>query len=183
MNRQILFVTCILAMARFGIAQKSNTQTVQLDATVESSLTVSIDQAAVKWSTGTGNSLQPGNSVNRGNTGVSVTTSWRLAPNITKVKLFAYFTTTNALVGTGQNAIPSQNFEIQAGSGNFMRVDQNLPGYGVAAVQLQETVVTDTNRNGTQNTNLTFTINLGSLPQLASDSYTGRLYLQAEAMQ
>lgn len=163
------------------LAQKSNTSTVALNATVLSSLTISINNASIYWDTAHSNSLRPGQASNPASSGVTVTTTWLLGPQITNVHLYGYFSTTNALTGTGGSNIPAGNFQIATNAGAMQPVNGAIAGYGAAALELQKQAITNTNRAGTMTSALTFNIDLGSLPQLPADSYTGSLILQAEA--
>jgi len=171
----------VLVLSQAAISQKSNTSTVKLDATVESALTISVNNAQVVWSTGTGNPLRPGQPANPGSAGVTVTTNWVTNPRIAAVQLYAYFNTSDALSSSGGFSIPAAQFQISTNAGPMRGVNEAIPGYGAAALELQKQVITDTNRTGTMTSDLTFNIDLSSLPQLPADSYTGSLILQAEA--
>lgn len=180
--KSLTFLACFaLSLLGAANAQKSNTQTVTLNATVDTSLTIAINIASVMWNTANSNSLRPGQASNPGSTGVTVTTTWLLGPQITNVHLYAYFTSTNALSSAAAHNIPASQFQISTNAGAMQAVNQTIPGYGAAALQLQTQAITDTNRSGTMTSALTFNIDLSTLPQLPADNYTGSLVLQAEA--
>jgi hypothetical protein len=176
-----LAVAVLFASAASLFAQQSNTSTVALSATVETALSISINNASIFWDTSHSNSLRPGQPSNPGSNAVIVTTTWLLGPEITCVHLYGYFTTPNALIGSAGNNIPASNFQIGTNEGAMQPVDETIPGYGVAALQLQAQPVTNINRSGTMTSALRFNIDLSSQTQLPADSYTGSLILQAEA--
>jgi hypothetical protein len=178
----ILFAWLVFLLPMAGVAQKSNTSTVQLNATVETSITISINNASVMWNTTHNNALKPGQASNLGSNGVTVTTTWLLGPRCTFVRLYGYFSGLNALTGAQGNNIPASNFQIKTGEGDWQPVNEHIPGYGVSALELQSEPVTDVNSNGSMSSPLSFNIDLTSLEQLPAGDYTGSLILQAEAV-
>jgi hypothetical protein len=178
----VLIVWLVFLLPMAAVAQKSNTATVQLNATVNSSITISINNAAVTWSTAHNNALKPGQGSNPGSNGITVTTTWLLGPRASSVHLYAYFNGLSALTGEAGNNIPASNFQISTDAGTMRPVDENIPGYGLSALKLQSEPVTDVNSNGDMTSALSFNIDLTSLPQLPAGDYTGSLILQAEAV-
>src|SRR3989454_6589878 len=90
----------------------SNQATVNLNAVLGESLTVTA-------SPGTVNFTLAASGPSTGSVPVAITTAWALGSSRTKVNLFAYFTTANALTdGAGHN-IPSANVSGSVNSGAF----------------------------------------------------------------
>ncbi len=185
----MLHVKSLILLAWLGfllplaaVAQKSNAQTVQLNATVETSVTVNIDNSSVMWNAEHGNPLKPGQQSNPGSSGITVSTAWLVPPRNTNVCLYAYFNGLNALIGPQGNNIPASNFQISANAGPMQPVNERIPGYGLSALQLKCEPTTDVNSNGDMTTPLSFNIDLTSLPQLPAGDYTGSLVIQAEAI-
>jgi hypothetical protein len=178
----ILIAWLVFLVPMAAVAQKSNAATVQLNATVETSITVSIDNATVTWNTTHNNALKPGQPSNPGSNGITVTTTWLLGPRTSSIYLYAYFTGLNALTGSGGNNIPASNFQISTNAGPMQPVSERIPGYGLSALELQHEPVTDINSNGDMTSALSFNIDLTNLQQLPAGDYTGSLVLQAEAV-
>ncbi len=178
----ILIAWLVFLLPMAAVAQKSNTATVQLNATVNSSITISINNAVVTWSTAHSNPLKPGQPSNPGSNGITVTTTWLLGPRASFVRLYGYFNGLSALTGEAGNNIPASNFQISTNAGAMQAVDNTIPGYGLSALELQSEPVTDVNSNGDMTSALSFNIDLTSLPQLPAGDYTGSLILQAEAV-
>jgi hypothetical protein len=178
----ILIAWLVLLVPIAAVAQKSNAQTVQLNATVETSLTITIDNASVTWNADHSNPLKPGQRSNPGSTGITVTTTWLLGPRCSSVYLYAYFIGSNALIGPIGNHIPASNFQISNNEGPMRPVNNSIPGYGASALELQHEPITDINSNGDMRSALLFNIDLTSIPDLPAGDYTGSLLLQAEAV-
>lgn len=197
---RILTCLAMLALASNSLAAQtnSNTQVVTLTATVEESLSISIDNASIAWSAGTGNALVPGNATNLGDSAVTVTTTWLLAPGRTAVKLWGYFgSSTAALVRQDPDNtvdIPSAAIQIRctgtgcATGGTFQPVSGAGPaGFGAAnaALELQSTAITAGNLANSAGLAavLDFNIDLssGAMQNLPADTYVGSLTIQAQA--
>lgn len=185
-----LTLLCVLGLASMASAAAlpSNQTSVTLTATAPESLTVAL----------TGNSVAFGNvtpgSVNSSADTVQVTTTWKLKAGRSAVNVYAYFMdATNALVNStnaGANPnIPSSAVKIQGGSlASWTAVSSssaNAAGFGAAGagLTLGTTTIDATNRNGSTNPTYSFELDLqgGALPQLPADSYSGTLYIQAQA--
>lgn len=183
----IAMVGAILAggSLAYGAAYNSNTSTVSLSALAPESLTVSLSGSTETWSTGASNPLTPGSSSNPGNAAINVTTTWKLSSTRTNVSLYAFFASTNALIGTADptQVIPSSAFQMAVNGGAFTAVSQSNTGFGVAgsSLQLFSQAIAPANHNSNRTDALTFNIDLSSLPQLPADTYTGTLSIQAQA--
>src|SRR2546426_10761654 len=90
----------------------SNQATVNLNAVLGESLTVT-------GSPGTVNFTLAASGPSRGSVPVAITTAWPLGSSRTKVNLFAYFTTANALTAAAGHNIPSAKVSGRVNSGGF----------------------------------------------------------------
>jgi hypothetical protein len=151
----------------------SNVATVNLNAVLGETLTVSAGPATVNFT------LIP-NGVANGSAPVSVTTTWALAATRTSVGLYAYFSSANALTDGSGNNIPSSNVggSVNGGaSGPFT----NVTPFGANGM----TVFAQALGAGTYNSNradtIDMTIDTTGLG-LPSATFTGTLNLQAQAL-
>jgi len=101
----------VLVLAPASHAQlNSNVATVNLNAVLGETLTVSAGPATVNFT------LVPSGTAN-GSAPVSITTTWALATTRTDVSLYAYFSTGNALTDGAGNNIPTANVDGSVNSG------------------------------------------------------------------
>ena len=176
MKKLAVFFTSLLLLLLPVIPAKAVTiqsavSTINLSATVNSSLTVTVDTSSITFTNG--NASAP----------VTVTTAWNLATGqVGQVVSLAYFNTAVALTGTGSNTIPTS--AIQFTSSN-----------GTSACNVNQTVGTITFPNacsadiGSMNitTNLqsqmtnTFTLAIPTLPTMPPDIYAGTISVAAVA--
>lgn len=167
-------VALVLAVAPASHAQlNSNVATVNLNAVLGESLTISAGPATVNFT------LVP-NGVANGSAPVSVTTTWALAATRTNVALYAYFSTTDALTDGAGNNIPAANVggSVNSGpSGAFSNVTP-FSNFGMSVFS-QALGVGSYNTNRADTIDLTIdTAGLG----LPSATYTGTLNLEAQAL-
>ena len=169
-------VVLMLAMSQASHAQLNSTvATVNLNAPLAESLTVAAGPATVNFT------LVPNGSAT-GSAPVSITTTWALAKTRTSVKLYAYFSTANALAdGAGDN-IPTANV---TGSVNGAAATAFTAVTPFAANGM--TVFTQAiGGAGTFNSShgpdtIALTINTSGL-SLPAATYTGVLNIQAQAL-
>jgi hypothetical protein len=176
----------ILLMASTAIAQtNSNTQTVNLNATVAESLTISLGAVNTVNFTPV-----PGNATNAGDSPVSVTTTWILKPGRTAVGLYASFATPAAAMvhqdPVNTVDIPSSAVEISVNGGAAAAVNQTYAtGITTAggSLRLFNQAITGANKNSSRTDTLSFNLNLSSaaMQQLPADDYVGTMTLQAQA--
>ena len=163
-----------LAFAPASHAQlNSNVATVNLNAVLGESLTVSAGPATVNFT------LVP-NGVANGSAPVSVTTTWALAATRTNVALYAYFSTGNALTDGAGNNIPSSNVggSVNAGPSGVFTGATPFGANGMTVFS-QAVGVGSYNSNRADTIDLTIdTTGLG----LPSATYTGTLNIQAQAI-
>lgn len=151
-------------------------------------ITLSLSGGSVNWSILTGNSLIPGSASNPGSNIISLTSTWSLSPAQT-LALYAYFSSSTAalvhsssICTTGCLDIPSSAVEIKLNAGALAAVNQTGAfGAAGASLGLFSLKITGANKNSSRTDQLSFNINLSGLPQLPADSYTGTLFLQAQA--
>lgn len=153
------------------------------------SITVLLSGNQVRWTNATGNPLTPGSATNNGSAPIIVTTTWtNLNPGQNKpLSVWAYFNSATAALAHvsacgGCIDIPSSAVEIRTNGGPLSPVNQTGPfGAAGAALEIFSVRITGTNKSGVEVDTLAFNINLASLPGLPADSYSGTLFLQAEA--
>ena len=185
-----LTVLCVLGLASMASAAvlNSNQTSVTLTANAPESLTVALNGNSVNFGTVTPGSVNPTADT------VQVTTTWKLKAGRSAVNVYAYFVdATKALVNATDAAanpnIPSSAVKIQGGSlASWTAVSSssaNTAGFGGAAagLTLGTTTIDATNKNGSSNPTYSFELDLtgGTLGQLPADSYSGTLYIQAQA--
>lgn len=153
------------------------------------SITVSLSGGSVNWNNGFGNALRPGNASNAGSNSITITTTWNFLIFSNSLKLYAYFNSATAalvhsasLCTTGCPDIPSSAIELKTNAGAFTAVTGTGPfGSAGASLILVNVPITVFNSFSSRSDVLSFNINLSSLPQLPADSYSGTLFIQAQA--
>jgi hypothetical protein len=155
----------------------SGASTVNLNAPLAESLTVSAGPATVTFA------LPPSGSAN-GSAPVSITTTWALAKTRTSVKLYAYFSTGNALTdGAGDN-IPVANVTGSVNGGAAAAFTGATPYGGATGMTVFTQAISPITgpfnaSHGPDTIALTITTTGLSLP---AASYTGVLNVQAQAI-
>jgi hypothetical protein len=165
-------------------ANNSNTATVTLTATLGESLTVSATPSNVTFS------LVAGSTAN-GSAPVAIQTAWVLNGARASVTLTGWFSSASqAMAGTGSTpqyiTTSSIYGQLNSTTGTYTAFTQSpgtgAPGVAGASLVLYTQAITNSNRTNTRNDNLNLQINLTGQPQLAADTYTGTLNLQAQAL-
>lgn len=170
----------LLGMTVAASAQNSNAANVSMSANLAESVTVSLSGANVNFT------LTSGSTSNPGDTTIDATTDWVLKPGRTSLKLFAYFDSSTIALAHQDAAntgdIPSSAVEVGVNGGALTPVSSTVVfGAANAGLQLFDQSITGANKTGTRTDALAFNINLGSLTQLAADTYNGTLHIQAQA--
>lgn len=184
----VLFVAALLAFAPAMEASApplnaNTTVAISLSVAVNETLTVSATPNTVNFSGSTGN-------VN-GSSPISVTTSWALSsvpndPNArTKVSLYAYFTSVNALTGPTGGFIQNNQVFASANGGAMTGCTGTDPFGTQECLGNGLTLATDNSPaslwpSGTANTSIALTIALGGSPVIGN--YTGTLNITAQAI-
>jgi hypothetical protein len=170
-------VVMLASVPMFAQAIDSPTGTdVTLNATVNESLTVSLDVSNVNFA------LTPASSTNPGSTGINATTTWMLDSGRTAVKLYAYFDTPTAALsaGTGQN-IPSSAVSAAVSGTSVGSFTSAASGFSAGAgVTIMSQAITSANLSGSQASAVTLNIDLSSTT-VGAGTYTGTLHFRAEA--
>jgi hypothetical protein len=166
----------VLTMSQASHAQiNSNNATVNLNATLAESLTVSAGPATVNFTLAA-------NGPANGSAPVSITTSWALGKTRAGVKLYAYFTSANALNdGAGDN-IPTSKVTGSVNSGAAAPFTSVTP-FGANGMTVFTAAIggagTFNSSHGPDTIALTIdTTGLG----LPAATYTGVLNIQAQAI-
>jgi len=169
-------VTLAVFTAGSAFAQVNSGQItdVALNATLNESLTVTLDQPTIDFS------LVAGSSTNAGSTAVNAGVSWILETGRTSVKLYAYFTSATSALNNGSNLIPSSAVSATlngTGAGAFTGA---TPFGGNTGITVSTTAIT-TNLVSSTSTSVALNIDLSSLTTLPAGTYTGTLHFQAQA--
>lgn len=166
----------VLVMSQASHAQlNSNNATVNLNAPLAESLTVAAGPATVNFT------LVP-NGAAAGSAPVSITTTWALAKTRTSVKLYAYFSSANALTdGAGDN-IPTSNVTGSVNGGAAAAFTSATPfGANGMTVFTQAIGGAGTFNSSHGPDTIGLTINTTGLA-LPAATYTGVLNIQAQAL-
>jgi hypothetical protein len=153
----------------------SGASTVNLNAPLAESLTVAAGPATVNFT------LVPSGTAT-GSAPVSITTTWALAKTRTSVKLYAYFSTTNALTdGAGDN-IPAANVTGSVNGGAAAAFTGATPytAFGMTVFNQAIGGVGTFNSSHGPDT-IALTINTTGL-NLPAATFTGVLNVQAQAL-
>ncbi len=159
----------------------SNTGQVQLNAILNEQISITLSGATTVNFT-----LAPNTSSNPGVGTTSVLTQWTLKPGRSNVQVWAYFSSTTALISTtgGTATIPSSAVGIQVGGvGGFTACGTVSPFNAAASGMLiSNTAITpNANTTGSRTDSLAYNIDTTVVPQLPADSYSGTLNIQAQA--
>jgi hypothetical protein len=165
----------VLTMSQVSHAQlNSNNATVNLNAVLGESLTVSAGPATVNFALAA-------NGPATGSAPVSVTTSWALGKTRTNVKLYAYFSSANALNdGAGDN-IPTSKVTGSVNGGAAAPFTSVTP-FGTNGMTIFSANVAAGTYNSTHGPDsIALTIDTTGLG-LPAATYTGVLNIQAQAI-
>jgi hypothetical protein len=175
-------VTLLTSPAAAAGPANSNIGNVQLNATLNESLTVTVSAGTTVNFT-----LAPNTASNAGSTTSTVSTAWVLKPGRNNIAVWAYFTSaTGALTSTtgGTATIPSSAVGVQVnGAGGFTACATVSPFNAAASGMLigNTTITGNTNTNSSRTDTLAYNIDTTVVPQLPADSYAGVLNIQAQA--
>ena len=170
--KTVAALVLVSASSAFATSLGSSATDVLVTATVQESLTISLDQTAVTFA------LTPGAATNAANTAINVTTTWNLASGRTAVQLYAYVDSPSSALANGTNYIPSSDLSASVGGTSVGAFTSTVP-FGTGVTLFDQAITT--NLSGTNNSAVTLNINLSSLPTLAAGAYTGTIHFQAQA--
>jgi len=175
----VLLGLSLAASLAEGQVINSGAQSINLSATLNESLTLSLSANSVTFA------LTAGSPSNPGSTGITATTSWVLNPGRTTVGVYAYFANAAAALtdgGSPANNIPTSAFFISDNGTSLTAVTGTAPfGAANAGLQLASVTINGGNKSSSRTDLMTFNISLISLPQLPAGTYTGTLTIQAQA--
>ena len=177
-----LFSLCITTPAAYGQALASNTTTVTLTAVLGETLTLASSPSGVSFALVSGGAAVS-------NMPVTITTTWVLAASRMNVVLDAYFASSSAALtyaGPPSSVIPSANVFGQdtAGTPTSYTAFTQTAALGTAGAGLTIFTVplTASNRAFVRSDTLNLKIDLSTLGQLPSGTYTGTMTLAAQAL-
>jgi hypothetical protein len=170
-----LMLAVVMSQASSAQALNSNSAGVALSAVLAESLTVSASPATVNFTlvaSGTANGSAP----------VAITTTWSLAKARTTMKVYAYFSSANALNdGAGDN-IPTSSVLGSVNAGAYAPFTGGTGAFGVNSIQVfSQAVGAAGTYNSTHSDNVALQINTTGLA-LPAATYTGTLNVQAQAL-
>jgi hypothetical protein len=166
---------CLAASVAASAQINSPVGPVVLSANLPSALTVSATPGLVNFT------LQ-NSGVSNGSSPITITTSWTLATIISRLSLYAYFTSpTSALAdGSGHN-IPATNVSGSVNGGAFTAFTGNGPFAATSSIQVFNRLVLGFSIPQSRTDTLNLRINTTGLG-LAPGSYAGLLVIQAQAI-
>lgn len=172
----LVLAALALAFAPLSYAQTdSNVATVNLNAVLNETLTVSAAPATVNFT------LLPSGPVT-GSSPVNITTQWALASTRTNVSLYAYFTTTTALSNGVGNNIPNTSVSGNPNGAGMTPFTGSDPFNAVkTGLQIFSVGITAANVNATHSDALALQIDTTGLG-LPAGTYTGILNIEAQAI-
>jgi hypothetical protein len=151
---------------------------VALNATINESLTVSLDNTAVSFA------LTPLSATNPGSVPVTATTTWVLGSGRSMVKLYAYFDTPTAALTAGATLnIPSSAVSAAVSGTSVGTFSNAITGssFSGTGVTIFSQAITSANVAGSATSPVTLNIDLSGTPSLGAGTYTGTLHFRAEA--
>jgi hypothetical protein len=174
----------VLAAAPLAVAQvRSNAGTIQMTASLNESLTVTVNRGAV-----VNFNLVQNTPVNSGSASTQIRSAWQLGRGRASIAVWAYFTSSTAALAhqTAGNPtdIPSAAVKIRDGRrGSFLPLNAVSPFNPAASgVQIGAPIaITAANRIGALRYQLFYQIDTTVVPALRADTYVGILHIQAEA--
>jgi hypothetical protein len=176
----LIKVACFLAVILVfpllaGAQVNGNRSTVNLNATLTTSLTVTASPANVNFAL-------VRNGVANGSATVSITTRWTLTQLIGTVQLWAYFSAPTAALsdGFGDN-IPSSSVSGSPNGGAFTPFTATSPFAAGSSMRVFNALIFIFNTNAARTDTLDLRIDTTGL-NLPAGTYTGVMHLQAQAL-
>ncbi|MGH9815722.1 MAG: hypothetical protein ACRD6I_06550 [Candidatus Acidiferrales bacterium] len=153
----------------------SNVATVNLNATLNESITVSAAPGLVNFAL-------IGSGVSNGSNQIGITTAWSLNTTRTNVSVYAYFASAASALSDGAgNNIPSANVAGSVNGGAFGPFTGASPFSGASAVTVANQAVGAGTFNSSRNDTLDLRIDTTGLG-LPAATYLGVLNIQAQAI-
>jgi hypothetical protein len=156
----------------------SNQASVNLNAVIAESITVSAAPGTVNF-----NPLNP-NGVTGGDSAITIGTAWVLNPSRATLSTYAYFASAAAALTNSSDAsftISSSRVEGKVGAGAFSAFTGNSPFAAGSSQTIATVAIVGNNKNSSRSDTLTLQIDTtGSA--LPAGTYTGTLFIQARAI-
>jgi len=147
-----------------------------------SSLTISVSATSVTFT------LIPGAALNVGAPPLSITSTYSVNPGHTaSITLYAFFSSSTAALKhtdpTNTVDIPSAAVQGNPNGTGYIAFTGTSPfGAAGTAMTVWSTMISGQNKAQVRTDTLTLNINLSTQPQLPADTYSGTLFLQAQAI-
>lgn len=170
-----VFLFCVALSAGASAQVNSSVGPVNLSATMASSLTVTVTPNLVNFTLAT-------SGTSNGSSPITLTTSWAISTFVTRVSLYAYFTTAaSALSDAAGKKIPSANVSGSVNGGAFRPFTGNSPFAAGTSLRIFRQRVFGFNSSQSRTDTLNLQINTTGLG-LGPGYYTGTLVIQAQAL-
>ncbi len=170
-----LGLVAMMSQASNAQALNSNTASVNLNAVLAESLTVSASPAIVNFTlaaSGTANGSAP----------VAITTSWTLGKGRTSMKVFAYFSSGTALTDGANDNIPTSAVLGNVNTTSYAPFTGGTGPFGANSIQVFSQALAGAGTfNSTHSDSVALQINTTGLA-LPAATYTGTLNIQAQAL-
>lgn len=178
-GRAALFaaVICLFAVsAEAQVGTTSNIAQVGLSMTVTSSVSISVNPAAISFTyvPGTGTNGAGGSAVASGP--IQATIAWNLTPTSGLLQYDAYFTSANALTDGGSNVVPASDVFMSVAGGS-PEPFSSTSLFGSNSAPLYEW---STSSNPTGGNSSSILLSMAGLPALSPSSLTGTLNFEAQ---
>lgn len=177
----LMGVAALAFLCPLGASAQLNSPqgSVNLQAVLVESLTVSANAGTVNFT------LTAGSASNPGDVTLTIATTWSLRPNRVSLTIYAYFDTAAAALTNVDDVtvvIPSANVTGSVNSTAFSPFTENTPFGVLHGRQIGPAItITGANRSGTRGDTLALNIDLSVL-LIAAGDYTGTLRVQAQAI-
>jgi hypothetical protein len=146
------------------------------------SLTINVSATSVTFT------LIPGTALNVGTPSLSITSTYNVSIRQTaNITLYAFFSSPTAALkhtqATNTVDIPTSAVQGNPNGTGYVSFTSTSPFSAAAtAMKVWNAIVTGSSKDQNRTDTLILNINLSSLPQLPADTYSGTLFLQAQAI-
>jgi hypothetical protein len=170
-----VLLLCLASTVAASAQINSPVGPIALRANLPSSLTVSATPGLVNFTLQT-------SGVSNGSAAISIRTTWSLATIISRLSLYAYFTSpASALADASGHNIPSSRVSGSVNGGAFNAFTGNSPFAATSSITLFSRIVLGFNIPQSRTDTLNLRINTTGLG-LAPGNYAGLLVIQAQAI-
>jgi hypothetical protein len=172
----LVVMACVLVPGRLSAQIKSNVASVNLNATLNSSITIVAAPGLVNFTL-------PRNGIANGSATVGITTSWALPVIIGRISEYAYFTSAGAALSDGaSDNIPSASVSASANGAAYTPFTGASPfAAGSSMTLFNQFILILLNTSSSRTDTLNLRIDTTGL-NLPAGTYTGVLHIQAQAI-